>query len=122
MDGVLVIYVSRVVGTSAAVDVVLVTVRSADRVIEGTTEQLVDTETAIYTVVTASATYLIVTTAAVAIVVACPSRDRVCGTESVDPVHPRGACEVVLLKSAPYVFGQRHPAEHDYSYQQRPAK
>jgi hypothetical protein len=67
MDGVLVIYVSRVVGTSAAVDVVLVTVRSADRVIVGTTEQLVDTETAIYTVPTAIdcsiflCTYLVVT-------------------------------------------------------------
>src|SRR5215208_3349142 len=60
--------------TSAAVDVVLLTVRSADRVIAGTTEQVVFTETAIYAVVTASATYLVVTTTAVAIVFACQTR------------------------------------------------
>jgi hypothetical protein len=74
VDDVLVIYVGRVVVTSAAVDVVLLTVRSADRVIAGTTEQVVFTETAIYAVVTASATYLVVTTTAVAIVVACQTR------------------------------------------------
>ena len=43
-DDVLVIDVGRVVVTSAAVDVVLETVRSADRVIAGTTEQVVGTE------------------------------------------------------------------------------
>jgi hypothetical protein len=49
-DDVLVIDVGRVVGTSAAVDVVLETVRSTDRVIVWTTEQIVVTETAIYAV------------------------------------------------------------------------
>jgi hypothetical protein len=101
MDGGLVIYVGCVVVTSAAVDVVLVPVRSADRVIAGTTEQLVETETAIYAVLAASAPYLVVTTAAIAIVVACPTRDRVCGTKPVDPVQLRGACELNLLESTP---------------------
>jgi hypothetical protein len=95
------------------------TVRSEDRVIAGATEQVVFTETAIYAVVTASATYHVGTTATVAIVVASQTRDLVCGTEPVDPVQLIGACAVVLPKSAPYVFGQRHPAEHDHSYQQR---
>ncbi len=93
-----------------AVNLILLTVRSADRVIAGGTEQIVLTKTAIYAVVTGSATYLVVTTAAVAIVVACQSPYRVCGTETVDPVQLTGACVVVLLESAPYVFGQRHTA------------
>jgi len=114
--------VGRVVVTSAAVNVIHSTVRSEDRVIVGAAEQVVLTETAIYTVVTTSATYLVGTTAAVAIVVACLSPYGVCGTEPVDAVQLIGACEVVLLESAPYVFGQRHPAEHDHPYQQRPAK
>jgi hypothetical protein len=64
--------VGRVVVTSAAVNVILLTVRSEDRVIGGTTEQIVLTETAVYAVVTVSATYHIETTATVAIVVARP--------------------------------------------------
>jgi hypothetical protein len=123
LDGVVkLIDVGRVVVTSAAVNFIHSTVGSEDRVIVRTTEQDVFTEPAIYAVVTGPATYLVVTTAAVAIVVACPTHDRVCGTEPVDAVQLRGACELILLKSAPYVFGQRHPAEHDHSYQQRPAK
>jgi hypothetical protein len=78
LDGVLVIDVGRVVRTSAAVDVVLETIRSADRVIVGTTQQLVETETAIYAVHTESAIYLVGTTATVAIVVACQTRYGVC--------------------------------------------
>jgi hypothetical protein len=114
--------VGRVVVTSAAVNFIHSTVGSEDRVIFRTTEQDVFTEPAIYAVVTASAPYLIVTTATVAIVVACPTYDRVCGTEPVDAVQLRGACELIRLKSAPYILGQRHPAEHDHSYQQSPAK
>jgi hypothetical protein len=49
--------VGRVVVTKSAVDVIHLTVRSEDRVIGGTTEQLVLTETAVYAVVTVSATY-----------------------------------------------------------------
>jgi hypothetical protein len=105
-----------------AVTLIHLTVRSADRVIATATEQLILTETAIYAVVTGCATYHVGTTAAVAIVVACLSRDGVCGTESVDAVHLSGALEYVLLKCAPYVFGQRHPAEQHHSYQQSPAK
>src|SRR5215217_8449945 len=108
--------VSRVVAC-AAVNSIHSTVRSEDAVIAGAAEQIVYTETAIYAVVTASATYLVGTTAAVAIVVASQTRERVCGTEPVDAVHLIGACEVVLLKSTSYVFGQRHPAEHDHSHQ-----
>jgi hypothetical protein len=67
--------VGRVVVTSAAVNVIHLTVRSEDRVIGGTTEQIVLTETAVYAVVTVSATYHIETTATVAIVVARPSPD-----------------------------------------------
>jgi hypothetical protein len=114
--------VGRVVVTKSAVNVIHFTVGSEDRVILWTTEQIVLTETAIYAVVTLSATYLVVTTAAVAVVVACQTYDGVCGTEPVDAVQLTGALEVILLKCAPYVFGQRHPAEHDHSYQQRPAK
>jgi hypothetical protein len=108
-DDVLVIDVGRVVGTGAAVDVVLETVRSADRVIAGTTEQVVDTEPAVYAVVTGPATYLVVTTAAVAIVVASQTHDRVCGTESIDPAQLIGACELILPKSAPYVLASATP-------------
>jgi hypothetical protein len=101
---------------------ILLTVRSEDRVIAATTEQVVFTETAIYAVITVSAKDHVGTTAAVAIVVASLTRDRVCGTEPVDAVRLIGALEVVLLESAPYVFGQRHTAEHHHSYQQSPAK
>src|SRR5829696_5860521 len=114
--------VGRVVVTKSAVNVIHFTVGSEDRVIVGTTKQVILTETAIYAVVTLSAMYLVVTTAAVAVVVACQTYDGVCGTEPVDAVQLTGALEVILLKCAPYVFGQRHPAEHDHSYQQRPAK
>ena len=114
--------VGRVVVTKSAVNVIHFTVGSEDRVIVGTTKQVILTETAIYAVVTLSATYLVVTTAAVAIVVACQTLDRVCGAEPVDAIQLTGACEVVLLKSAPNVFGQRHPTEHDHPYQQRPTK
>jgi hypothetical protein len=72
--------------------------------------------------ITVSATYHVEATAAVAMVVAWQTPDLICGAETVDPVLLRGACEVVLLESAPYVFGQRHTAEHDHSYQQHPAK
>src|SRR5688500_7235308 len=96
--------VGRVVVTSAAVNFIHSTVGSEDRVIARTTEQDVFTEPAVYAVVTGPATYLVVTTAAVAIVVACPTHDRVCGSEPVDAVQLRGACELILLKSAPYVF------------------
>src|SRR5215216_519631 len=112
--------VGRVVVTSAAVNVIHSTVRSDDRIVGGTTEQIVLTETAVYAVVTVSAIYHVGTTAAVTIVVAYLTRDRVFGTETVDPVVLIGAREVVPLKSAPYVLGQGHPAEHDHSYQQRP--
>jgi hypothetical protein len=74
------------------------TVRSEDRVIAEATELIVLTETAIYAVVTGSATYHVGTTATVAIVVACPTPERVFGTEPVDPVVLRGAFEVVLAK------------------------
>jgi hypothetical protein len=97
-DDVLVINVGRVVVTSTAIDAVLKTVRGADRVVAGTTEQPVEAKTAIYAVVSASATCLILTTATVAIVVACQARDRVFGTEPVDPVQLRGAREIVLPK------------------------
>ena len=70
--GVLIIYVGRV-DARTAVDVVFETVRSADRVIAGTTEQVVETEPAIYAVGAASAPYLVGTAAAVAIIVACPA-------------------------------------------------
>jgi len=59
--GVNVIYfidVGRVVVTKSAVNVISLTVGSADRVIGGTTKQVVLTETAIYAIVTVSATYL----------------------------------------------------------------
>src|SRR5918911_3696109 len=108
--------VGRVIALTA-VNYIQSTLRSADRVIAVVAEQVVFTETAIYAVITGSATYLVGTTAAVAIVVASQTRERVCGAEPVDAVHLIGACEVVLLKSAPYVFGQRHPAEHDHSHQ-----
>jgi hypothetical protein len=113
--------VSRVVAR-AAVNSIHSTVRSDDRVIVGAAEQLIYTETAIYAVVTASAIYLVETTAPVAIVVASLTRYGVLGTESVDAVQLIGALEVVLAKGAPYVFGQRYPAEHHHSYQQSPAK
>jgi hypothetical protein len=123
LDGVVkLIDVGRVVVTSAAVNFIHLTVGSEDRVIARTTEQDVLTESAVYAVVTGPATYRVGTTAAVAIVVASQTHDRVRGSEPVDAVQLRGACKVVLAKSAPYVFGQRHPAEHDHSYQQRPAK
>jgi hypothetical protein len=114
--------VGRVVVTKSAVNGIHFTVGSEDRVIGGATERVVLTETAIYAVVTVSATYLIETTAAVAIVVASITPYHVCGTEPVDAVLLIGAFKVILLESAPYVLGQRHPAEHDHSYQQRPAK
>jgi hypothetical protein len=127
LDGVdKLIDVGRVLVTKSAVDFIHSTVGSEDRVVAGTTGQDVLTEPAIYAVVTVSATYLVPTTAAVAIVVACPTHDRVCGTEPVDPVQLTGAFEGVGPgigpKSAPYVFGQRHPAKHDHSYQKHPAK
>jgi|SRR5829696_658431 hypothetical protein len=110
------------VGAQTAINYVQLTVRSEDRVIAASTEQVVLTETAVYAVVTVSAPYLVGTTTAVAIVVACPTPERVFGTEPVDAVHLIGAFEVVWPKSAPYVFGQRHPAEHDHSHQQHPTK
>jgi len=113
--------VSRVVAR-AAVNSIHSTVRSDDPVIAGTTEQIVFTETAIYAVLTPSAIYIVGTTATVAIVVAFKSRDGVCGTEPVDAVQLIGAFEVVLPKGAPDVFGQRHPAYQQHSYQQRPTK
>ena len=64
MDGVLVIYVSRVVVTKSAVNLIRSTVGSEDRVIAETTKQIVLTETAIYAVVTVSATYHVEATAA----------------------------------------------------------
>jgi hypothetical protein len=113
--------VSRVVAR-AAVNSIHSTVRSDDPVIAGAAEQLVYTETAIYAVVTGSATYHIETTAPVAIVVASQTPERVCGTQPVDAVQLIGAFEVVLPKGAPYIFGQRHPAEQNHTYQQCPTK
>jgi hypothetical protein len=123
LDGVVkLIDVGRVVVTKAAVNFIHSSVGSEDRVIARTTQQDVFTEPAVYAVVTGPATYLVVTTAAVAIVVACPTYDRVCVTEPVDAVQLRGASEFIRPKSSPYILGQRHPAEHDHSYQQSPAK
>lgn len=114
--------VGRVVVTKAAVNFIHLSVGSEDRVIARTTQQDVFTETAVYAVVTGPATYLVGTTATVAIVVACPTYERVCVTEPVDAVQLRGASELIRPKSSPYIRGQRHPAEHDHSYQQSPAK
>ena len=123
LDGVVkLIDVGRVVVTKAAVNFIHSSVGSEDRVIATATEQDVFTEPAIYAVVTGSATYGVGTTAAVAIVVACQTPERVCVTEPVDAVQLVSAFEVIGPKSSPYVFGQRHPAEHDHSYQQSPAK
>ena len=101
--------VGRVVVTSAAVNFIHSSVGSEDRVIVKTTEQDVFTEPAIYAVVTASAHYFIGTTATVAIVVACPTYDRVCGTEPVDAVQLRGACELIRPKSSPYIPASATP-------------
>src|SRR5215217_5204580 len=85
VDVILCIDVGRVI-TLTAVNYIHLTVSCADRVIADVAEQVVLTKTAIYAVVTGSATYLVVTTAAVAVVVASQTRERVCGTEPVDPV------------------------------------
>src|SRR5215207_5005325 len=87
-----------------------------------TSSRGINTGRTITPILTVSAPYLVGTTTAVAIVVACPTPERVFGTEPVDAVHLIGAFEVVWPKSAPYVFGQRHPAEHDHSHQQHPTK
>src|SRR5215208_5488896 len=111
--------VGRVIALTA-VNYIQSTVRSADRVIAVVAEQVVFTETAIYAVVTGSATYLVGTTAAIAIVVACLTPYHVCATEPVEPVQLIGAYEGIWPKSARFVVGQRHPTDHDHSYQQHP--
>src|SRR5215208_5939573 len=121
VNDIFLIDVGRVIALTA-VNYIQSTVGSEDRVIAVVAEQVVFTETAIYAVVTGSATYRVGTTAAVAIVVASQAPERVFGTEPVDPVFLIAAFDVIGPKSAPYICGQRHPAEHDHSYQQHPPK